>query len=130
MSLFSFSSEGDGAYYTDIASRYLQLVVKLIDEAGEPREIKTIARLTNFKNMNEFFREHSIVEEIEEEVLVDKPIQTSQDDDLSVFFSSSEPKVKIVKKTVVEKRKRSVTKLQEGMDFHVLNNNSICQRNE
>ena len=37
MSLFQFSSEGDGAYYTDIASRYLQLIVKLIDEAGVPK---------------------------------------------------------------------------------------------
>jgi DNA helicase HerA-like ATPase len=123
MSLFSFSSEGDGAYYTDIASRYLQLVVKLIDEAGEPREIKTIARLTNFKYMNEFFKEHSIVEEIEEEVeveveeevVVGKPGQTSQDDDLSGFIAFVEPKVETVKKTVVEKRRRSVTRLQEGM---------------
>ncbi|MEH7375676.1 type IV secretion system DNA-binding domain-containing protein [Neobacillus drentensis] len=125
MSLFSFSLVGDGAYYTDIASRYLQLAVKLIDEAGEPREIKTIARLTNFKYMNEFFKEHSIVEEIEEEVEVEveeevvvrKPEQTSQDDDLSDFIAPSEPKIKIemVKKIVVEKRQRSVTKLQEGM---------------
>ncbi|WP_161805339.1 type IV secretion system DNA-binding domain-containing protein [Sporosarcina globispora] len=123
MSLFSFSSEGDGAYYTDIASRYLQLVVKLIDEADEPREIKTIARLTNFKYMNEFFKKHSIEEEIEEEVeveieeemLVGNPDQTSQDDDLSDFIAPSEPMIETVKKTVVEKRRRSVTKLQEGM---------------
>jgi type IV secretory pathway TraG/TraD family ATPase VirD4 len=123
MSLFSFSSEGDGAYYTDIASRYLQLIVKLIDEAGIPREIKTIAKLTNFKYMNKFFREHSIEEEIEEEVEVEveeeiavgKEASTSGDDDLSDFFASSEQMTEKVKKTMVEKRTRSVTKLQEGM---------------
>ena len=123
MSLFSFSSEGDGAYYTDIASRYLQLVVKLIDEAGVPREIKTIAKLTSFKYMSEFFREHSTQEEIEEEfemeveeeVLVEKESQTSLDDDLSGFLSSTDPKTEIVKKVVLKKRKRSVTKLEEGM---------------
>ncbi|WP_141437764.1 MULTISPECIES: type IV secretion system DNA-binding domain-containing protein [unclassified Bacillus (in: firmicutes)] len=123
MSLFSFSSEGDGAYYTDIASRYLQLVVKLIDEAGEPREIKTIAKLTNFKQLNEFFKEHSTQEEIEEEfeVEVDEEVvggkidHPSQDDDLIGFITPSEPKVEMVKKTVIEKRRRSITKLQEGM---------------
>lgn len=123
MSLFSFSSEGDGAYYTDIASRYLQLVVKLIDEAGVPREIKTISRLTNVKFMNEFFKEHSIeveieeeVEvEVEEEVVVGNATVTSQDDDLSGFISPAESKTETIKKTVVETRKRSVTKLQEGM---------------
>jgi len=123
MSLFHFSTEGDGAYYTDIASRYLQLVIKLIDEAGVPRDFKTIARLTNFKYMNEFFKEHSIEEEIEEEieveveeeVLVGKAEQTSQDDDLSGFITSSEPKTETVKKIVLKKRKRSITKLQEGM---------------
>lgn len=121
MSLFSFSNEGDGAYYTDIASRYLQLVVKLIDEAGVPREIATIAKLTNFKYMREFFRAHSIQEEIEEEfqveveeeVVVEK--DASQDEDLSGFFTNSEPKTEMVKKTVIEKRKRSITKLQAGM---------------
>lgn len=99
MSLFSFSSEGDGAYYTDIASRYLQLVVKLIDEAGVPREIKMIARLTNVKFMNEFFKEHSIeVEieeeievEVEEEVVVGNATVASQDDDLSGFIAPAEP---------------------------------------
>lgn len=123
MSLFSFSSEGDGAYYTDIASRYLQLVVKLIDEAGVPREIKTIARLTNVKFMNEFFKEHSIeveieeeVEvEVEEEVVVGNATVASQDDDLSGFIAPVEPKTETIKKTVVETRKRSVIKLQEGM---------------
>ncbi|CAN7648516.1 type IV secretion system DNA-binding domain-containing protein [Peribacillus frigoritolerans] len=123
MSLFSFSSEGDGAYYTDIASRYLQLVVKLIDEAGVPREIKTIAKLTNYKYMSEFFREHSsqveIEEEfeveVEEEVIVEKAASASQDDDLSGFITTSVPKKAMVKKTVIEKRTRSVTKLEEGM---------------
>ncbi|MEH7451194.1 type IV secretion system DNA-binding domain-containing protein [Gottfriedia acidiceleris] len=123
MSLFSFSSEGDGAYYTDIASRYLQLVVKLIDEAGEKREIQTIAKLTNFKELNEFFKEHSIQEEIEEEievevdeeVVVGKIDHASLDDELSGFITPSEPKVETLKKTVVEKRRRSITKLQEGM---------------
>lgn len=123
MSLFSFSSEGDGAYYTDIASRYLQLVVKLIDEAGVPREIKMISRLTNVKFMNEFFKEHSIeVEieeevqvEVEEEVVVGNAAVASQDDDLSGFIAPVEPKTETIKKTVVETRKRSVTKLQEGM---------------
>jgi len=98
MSLFSFSSEGDGAYYTDIASRYLQLVIKLIDEAGVPREIKTIAKLTNVKHMNEFFKEHNIeveieeeVEiEVEEEVVVGKAKLASEDDDLSRFIAPLE----------------------------------------
>jgi type IV secretory pathway TraG/TraD family ATPase VirD4 len=121
MSLFSFSSEGDGAYYTDIASRYLQLVVKLIDEANISREIKTIARLTNFRYMNEFFQEHSIEQEIEEEVEteVEEEIvvgsSESIDDDLSGFLAAEEPKTEKVKKTVVEKRRKTVTTLQEGM---------------
>jgi len=123
MALFSFSSEGDGAYYTDIASRYLQLVVKLIDEAGVTRDIQTIAKLTNFKHMNEFFRHHSIeveieedVEmEVEEEIPIDNKSVMSQDDDLSGFMTPEEPMIETVKKTVIEKRKRSVTKLQEGM---------------
>jgi conjugal transfer pilus assembly protein TraD len=121
MSLFSFSTEGDGAYYTDIASRYLQLVVKLIDEAGVPRDIQTIAKLTHINQLHEFFREHSIPEEMEEEVeveaevLIENPTQTSQDDDLSGFMNPSEPKVETVKKTIVEKRTRSVLKLEEGM---------------
>ncbi|MBT2710537.1 DUF853 family protein [Pseudomonas sp. ISL-84] len=122
MSLFSFSNEGDGAYYTDIASRYLQLVVKLIDEAGVPREIRTIAKLTDFKYMSEFFKDHSIQEEIEEEfqieteeeVLIEQTGKAS-DDDLSDFFVPSEPKTETVKKTVTQKRKRYVTKLQEGL---------------
>ncbi|WP_224768384.1 type IV secretion system DNA-binding domain-containing protein [Metabacillus idriensis] len=122
MSLFSFSTEGDGAYYTDIASRYLQLVIKLIDEANIPREIKTIAKLTKVQYMNEFFKEHSIREvieeeievEIEEEIIAGKS-SASQDDDLSGFIASSAPNTETVKKTVLEKRKRTVTKLQEGM---------------
>lgn len=120
MSLFSFSSEGDGAYYTDIASRYLQLVIKLIDEASIPRELKTIARLTNVQNMNAFFQEHSIEKEIEEEVEteVEEVVvgsSESTDDDLSGFFAPEEPKTEKVKKTVVEKRRKTVTTLQEGM---------------
>ncbi|MGM0867587.1 MAG: type IV secretion system DNA-binding domain-containing protein [Bacillota bacterium] len=122
MSLFSFSSEGDGAYYTDIASRYLQLVVKLIDEAGVPREINTIAKLTNVQYMNQFFKDHSIEEEIEEDVEVEveeevvvEDTTDSLDDDLSDFLTSDGPKTEKVKKTVVQKIKRSVTKLQEGM---------------
>ncbi|MGO4974604.1 helicase HerA domain-containing protein, partial [Bacillus sp. CJ1] len=123
MSLLSFSEEGDGAYYTDISSRYLQLVVKLIDEAGVSRDIETVAKLTNFKYMNEFFQEHSVEEEIEvdvpikvkEEVEIDRPEQTSQDDDLSAFLAPSEPKTKTVEKTILEKRKRSVRKLAEGL---------------
>ncbi|MCM3594172.1 TraG/TraD/VirD4 family protein [Metabacillus idriensis] len=122
MSLFSFSTEGDGAYYTDIASRYLQLVVKLIDEANVPRDIQSIAKLTNVKHMIAFFKKHSIEEEIEEEVEVDmeEKVVTGQasasgDDDLSDFVTPKEPKTKTRKKTVLEKRTRSVTKLQEGM---------------
>ncbi|KKI92171.1 hypothetical protein WQ54_10785 [Bacillus sp. SA1-12] len=122
MSLFSFSTEGDGAYYTDIASRYLQLVIKLIDEADVSRDIRTIAKLTNYKYLNAFFREHSIeveievnVEvEVEEDALVGNAA-VSQDDDLSDFIVSAEPKPEKIKKTVIEKRKRTVTKLQEGM---------------
>ncbi|OHR73610.1 hypothetical protein HMPREF3291_18895 [Bacillus sp. HMSC76G11] len=122
MSLFSFSTEGDGAYYTDIASRYLQLAVKLIDEARVPRDIKTISKLTNVQYMNEFFKDHSIQEEIEEEIEVEIEEEiivgqssASQDDDLSHFIASTEPKTETVKKTVLAKRKRSITKLQEGM---------------
>ncbi|WP_257962601.1 TraG/TraD/VirD4 family protein [Bacillus sp. UMB0893] len=122
MSLFSFSSEGDGAYYTDIASRYLQLVVKLIDEAQVTRDIKTIAKLTNVDSMSDFFKEHSIQEEIEEDIEVEVEEEVavgkaaaSSDDDLSGFVAPSEPKVEIIKKKVVERRKRTVTKLQEGM---------------
>lgn len=121
MSLFSFSSEGDGAYYTDIASRYLQLVVKLIDEASIPRDIKTIARLTNVQYMNAFFKEHSIEKNIEEEVETEVEEEVvvgsseSTDDDLSGFLAPEEPKTEKVKKTVVEKRKKTVTTLQEGM---------------
>ncbi|HER2169524.1 TPA: hypothetical protein VJS58_001812, partial [Streptococcus pyogenes] len=110
MSLFSFSNEGDGAYYTDIASRYLQLVVKLIDEAGVPRDIKTIVELTNYKNRSEFFREHSsqveIEEEfkveVEEEVIVERQSAFTTDDDLSGFIANAEPKKETVKKMVVE----------------------------
>ena len=119
MSLFQFSSEGDGAYYTDIASRYLQLIVKLIDEAGVPRDIKTIATLTNPKSMNQFFRDHSTQEEIEEEIEVEVEeetnTQSAQDDDLSDFIATSEPKGQKVMKTVIEKRTRTVTKLHEGL---------------
>lgn len=122
MSLFSYSTEGDGAYYTDIASRFLQLAVKLIDEARVPRDIQTIAKLTNVKYMNEFFKEHSIQEEIEEEIEVEieeevvaSQSSACQDDDLSHFIASTEPKTETVKKTVLAKRKRSITKLQEGM---------------
>ena len=119
MALFQFSSEGDGAYYTDIASRYLQLIVKLIDEAGVTRDISTIASLTNSKAMNQFFRDHSTQEEIEEEIEVEVEeevgTQNSQDDDLSDFFTSSDPKDQNVVKTVIEKRTRTVTKLREGL---------------
>jgi hypothetical protein len=99
-------------------------VVKLIDEAGVPREIKTIAKLTNVKHMNEFFKEHSneveVVDEfeveIEEEVIADGNMAVMlPDNDLSDFIAPAEPKTETIKKTVVEKRKRSVTKLQQGM---------------
>jgi type IV secretory pathway TraG/TraD family ATPase VirD4 len=122
MSLFQFSSEGDGAYYTDIASRYLQLIIKLIDEAHVPRDIKTIAKLTNPKYMNHFLKEHSTVEEIEEEfeveveeIVTQNNKQASLEDDLSDFITSPEPKTETVKKTVKKKRTRFVTTLQEGM---------------
>ncbi|MBH0158648.1 type IV secretion system DNA-binding domain-containing protein [Fictibacillus sp. 5RED26] len=123
MSLFQFSSEGDGAYYTDIASRYLQLIIKLIDEAHVPRDIQTIAKLTNPKYMNQFFKEHSSIEEIEEEfevdiveeVLSENHEQPPLNDDLSGFIASPEPQTETVKKTVKKKRTRSVITLQEGM---------------
>jgi type IV secretory pathway TraG/TraD family ATPase VirD4 len=123
MSLFQFSSEGDGAYYTDIASRYLQLIIKLIDEAHVPRDIQTIAKLTNPKYMNQFFKEHSSIEEIEEEfevdiveeVLSENHEQPHINDDLSGFIASPEPQTETVKKTVKKKRTRSVITLQEGM---------------
>jgi hypothetical protein len=122
MSLFTFSNEGDGAYYTDIASRYLQLVVKLIDEAGVPRDIKTIAKLTHFNTVNEFFREHSHLQEIEEEVEVEiqeeipaETISPGSDDDLSGFLSPSTKENETATKTVLEKRKRTITVLDGGM---------------
>ncbi|MCM3597912.1 TraG/TraD/VirD4 family protein [Metabacillus idriensis] len=52
--------------------------------------------------------------EIEEEIIVGQS-SASQDDDLSHFIASTEPKTETVKKTVLAKRKRSITKLQEGM---------------
>lgn len=122
MSLFSFSTEGDGAYYTDIASRYLQLIVKLIDEAGVPRDIKTVSRLTNLKYINEFFKEHTFEEKIEVEVptkVIEKvELETSkefQDNDLSAFLAPSEPETKTVEKTIIEKQIRTVKKLEKGM---------------
>lgn len=124
MSLFSFSSEGDGAYYTDIASRFLQLIVKLIDEAGAPRDIQTIAKLTNLKSMHDFFKAYSsereieeeVEVEVEEEVLIDEDVSGQDHHELSDFFVEEEkPNTQIVKKTVVQKKKRKVTFLEEGM---------------
>lgn len=125
MSLFSFSSEGDGAYYTDIASRFLQLVVKLIDEAGAPRDLQTIAKLTNTKSMNDFFKEYSSEREMEEEIEVEEevPVETAQpkeDDEMSEFFGPSDPEEKnltteTIRKKVMQKKKRKVTFLEDGM---------------
>lgn len=128
MSLFTFSTEGDGAYYTDIASRYLQLVVKLLDEAGVPRDIKTIYQLTDMKSMQEFFKTNSSEREIEEEIEVEveeevevqdkSPSTEDEEDDFSDFTieEPEEPAKERVKKTVLQKKKRKVTYLEEGME--------------
>ncbi|WP_347552999.1 type IV secretion system DNA-binding domain-containing protein (plasmid) [Pseudalkalibacillus hwajinpoensis] len=127
MSLFTFSTEGDGAYYTDIASRYLQLVVKLLDEAKVPRDIQTIYELTDRKSIQSFFKKNSTEREIEEEIEVEEEVaieeaQASTDEnDFSDFGdftveAPQETQTKTMKKTFLEKKSRKVTYLEEGIE--------------
>lgn len=131
MSLFQFSTEGDGAYYTDIASRYLQLIIKLLDQSGVPRSIEMIKQLTGIQARNEFFKAQAITKEIEEtyEEEVEEPVETTEEeetpassdtDDFDDFLPASgrtkqKPKEATVKKTVTRKRKRNVTSLEKGL---------------
>ncbi len=121
LSLFTFSSTGDGAYYTDIASRYLQLIVKLLDTAGVPRELGTILKLTSMEYRTIFFRELSSEEEIEEEVTVaqeeEETIQTPPEEDLTDFLHIEEPQERAepTGKKTIKKRKRKVVILQDGL---------------
>ncbi|WP_137791926.1 type IV secretion system DNA-binding domain-containing protein [Bacillus sp. E(2018)] len=99
MSLFSFSTEGDGAYYTDIASRYLQLIIKLIDESNETRDLHTITKLTNLSQTKKLFqnetREQEISEEFETTIEVEPP-----HDDLDDFTGTPKQKeTKVIKQT-------------------------------
>jgi type IV secretory pathway TraG/TraD family ATPase VirD4 len=117
MSLLSFSSEGDGAYYTDIASRFLQLVIKLLDEANIPRDFHQIARLSDYKRLQQFFTEHSEEKQIEEEFeeteeLIEEAVFV--EDDLSTFLEG--PKVASAKTEDKKRtRTRKVMVLQEGL---------------
>ncbi|MGA4722101.1 type IV secretion system DNA-binding domain-containing protein [Fictibacillus nanhaiensis] len=103
MSLFSFSTEGDGAYYTDIASRYLQLIIKLIDESSETRDLHTITKLTNLSQTKRLFQKETREEEISEEFETTIEVEAPQDD-LDDFTGT--PKSK---ETKVFKQTRNVT---------------------
>jgi type IV secretory pathway TraG/TraD family ATPase VirD4 len=99
MSLFSFSTEGDGAYYTDIASRYLQLIIKLIDECNETRDLHTITKLTNLSQTKKLFQEKTTEQEISEEYETTVEVEPPQDD-LDDFTGTPKKKErKVIKQT-------------------------------
>lgn len=140
MSLFTFSTEGDGAYYTDIASRYVQLIVKLIDRAGLPRDLKTITELTNMKRLSQFFqdqkRDETIIDYVDEVVTVDLPTGEDEEDpepekepeqhdllaDMMGEVPAEAPKQKRLRRktekvetTIKVKRERTVSVLEDGL---------------
>lgn len=99
MSLFSFSTEGDGAYYTDIASRFLQLIIKLIDECNETRDLHTITKLTNLSQTKKLFQEKTTEQEISEEYETTIEVEPPQDD-LDDFTGTPQKKErKVIKQT-------------------------------
>jgi GTPase SAR1 family protein len=112
MSLFSFSNEGDGAYYTDIASRYLQLIIKLIDESGATRDLPTITRLTNLKHIQAFIRNQTYEKEVQEETITEVAASTDTQE-LDDFLGT--PQKDSEKKTVKEMRTVSVSLLADGV---------------
>jgi DNA helicase HerA-like ATPase len=99
MSLFSFSTEGDGAYYTDIASRYLQLIIKLIDESNETRDLQTITKLTNLSQTKRLFQNETTEQEISEEYETTVEVEPPPDDLDDFTGTPKQKETKVIKQT-------------------------------
>ena len=105
MNLFEWSEP----FYKNFSSRYLQLVVLLIDAAGLERDIQTVFELLSVSNVQEVIKNCYEEEEMEEEIEVelekdsfDK--KTVNDDDPFASIDDEESEKMIVKEKRIEKR--------------------------
>lgn len=117
MNLFEWSEP----YYKNFSSRYLQLVVKLIEEAELPRTLESVYRLTNITLVNELFKEKTETKEVEETVtveVVEEAAAASEDSQeaemLAALGMAAAPQEKKTK-TVTKIQKKTVTYLKEGL---------------
>lgn len=74
MNLFEWSEP----YYKNFSSRYLQLVVKLLDETGTKRELQNVYKLTGLE-VFKFFQSFEKTKEIEVEVEVERVEEIPED---------------------------------------------------
>ncbi len=115
LNLFEWSEP----FYKTFSSRYLQLVVKLIDEVKLPRDLKTIYDLTSIALVNDLFKEQYEEQEIEEEVLVESKSteKTNRYEDLiSDFFEPDEEQsTSAIRGEEVRIQKRTIRALREEL---------------
>lgn len=117
MNLFEWSEP----YYKNFSSRYLQLIVKLIEEASLPRDLETVYKLTSAALVEDVFKNNlqtkeirnEITEEIEE---AEEEAAVSQEEDMlaSLGFEQQPPASKKTK-TVTRIEVKEVSFLKEGL---------------
>mgnify|MGYP002550645217 CR=1 FL=1 len=117
MNLFEWSEP----YYKNFSSRYLQLIVKLIEEAGLPRDLETVYKLTSAALVEDVFKNNletkeirnEITEEIEE---AEEEAAVSQEDDMLASLGIEEqPPASKKTKTVTRIEVKEVSFLKEGL---------------
>lgn len=117
MNLFEWSEP----YYKNFSSRYLQLIVKLIDEAGLTRDLETVYKLTSAALVEEVFKNNlqtkeirsEITEEIEE---AEEEAAVSQEEDMLASLGIEEqPPASKKTKTVTRIEVKEVSFLKEGL---------------
>lgn len=117
MNLFEWSEP----YYKNFSSRYLQLIVKLIEEAGLPRDLETVYKLTSAALVEDVFKNNletkeirnEITEEIEE---AEEEAAVSQEEDMLASLGIEEqPPASKKTKTVTRIEVKEVSFLKEGL---------------
>lgn len=119
MNLFEWSEP----YYKNFSSRYLQLIVKLIEEAGLPRNLESVYKLTKLATVTNLFKENMetkeieerIIEEIEEEAAASDSDDSQESEMLASLGMAAAPKTEKQTKTVTRIEKKTVSFLREGL---------------
>lgn len=117
MNLFDWSEP----FYKNFASRYLQLVVHLINGTDLTRDLYSVLRCLSTKEIGNLFREQMITEEIEVEV--EEEIENGMEDPFATLGGSTKKKTRKEKRQV-QKLPAHLVELKSKFDEFLSNDDS------